>query len=87
MTDQNADHVLPTWYEVEDGGIYCQWCRQKMLTEWSPGRVKNGIAISEDETCRPRDFHSLGKRPWAGSPPGDRYYQCDECLGQWGPDA
>lgn len=75
----------PYWYETDDV-IVCGPCRRQLLDDWSPEmvRLKGG---NDEETCRPSDFRPLGRTPWAGSEPGDRYMQCDNCLGQWGPDA
>lgn len=75
----------PLWYETDDV-IVCQSCKDEILRDWSPEavRVKGG---NEEEMVRPSDFRALGRTPWAGNPPGDRYMQCDNCLGQWGPDA
>jgi len=82
----STETTRPYWYEVAEGGIYCQWCRAKMLEEWSPHAVaqKGG---TEDEMARPSDFRPLGRTPWAGNSVGERYMQCDNCNGQWGPDA
>lgn len=75
----------PNFFRCDDS-IVCAECRRKTLAAWSPEavRAKGG---TEDEMVRASDFLNLGRTPWAGNPPGDRYIQCDECLGQWGPDA
>ena len=75
----------PYWYETTEG-IFCQGCRAEALRNWSPEVVRD-MGGNEDEVVRPRDFTPLGRTPWSGNPPGDRYMQCDGCNGQWGPDA
>lgn len=80
-----ADTDRPYWYECNDM-IVCQWCRAEMLRDWNPQAVK-AKGGSEDEMVRRADFRPLGRTPWAGGDEGDRYMQCDGCLGQWGPDA
>lgn len=86
----------PSWFETSTGMIVCGPCRAKLLAEWAPGTGKAGldeggrstvIKISPDEEVRPSDFTNLGRTPWAGNSEPDRYIQCDQCLGQWGPDA
>jgi hypothetical protein len=86
----------PNWFETRDGMIVCGPCRAILLAEWAPGTGKAGVdagghsvvlTISPDEEVRPTDFTNLGRTPWAGNSEPDRYIQCDQCLGQWGPDA
>lgn len=72
------------FYEGTNGAIVCRTCRDDLLTNaWM---VVDG-GVEGEEPLRPRDFRALGERPWAGNYEPDRYVQCDECGGQWGPDS
>ena len=84
-TDRSTER--PNWFELDDV-IVCGPCRADLLREWSPEAVEaKGGDPNGDEVCRPRDFVNLGRTPWAGNEEPLRYMQCDECGGQWGPDA
>lgn len=85
------------WYEDrKTGWILCRECKDALLSNaW---RIQSGgstlvgtswVEVSDEEPYRPSDFEALGERPWVrnGAEVGDRYEQCDNCSGQWGPDA
>jgi hypothetical protein len=78
------EEVPMRFYDL-GGTLLCRDCRDDLLTNaWriNVGYTDMGtqvITTSDEPPLRPRDFEALGDRPWAG--------KCDNCNGQWGPDA
>lgn len=90
--DANTGQRPMRFYELE-GMVYCRNCRDNLLTNawrvatWTDDTGRRQLEVSDEPPLRPRSFEALGDRPWAGNAVGERYAQCDDCNGQWGPDA
>lgn len=90
-TEHQPRKPRPPMRFYESGSMQvCRPCRDDLLVNADARlAVAAGHTMEEvtDMITRKSDFTALGSRPWAGNDPPDRYIQCDQCNGQWGPDA